>query len=259
MSRLLRLLPLVAISALCAGDLFAQSVIVLKNGRQITVQGYREEDGMIKFSGFGGEIGISRDQIQAILKPGDAEGRGTNLLGSQPTPGGPSEAPPPEPGATSAPSPGGEQQPGSQAERSGEAKEAAKGKVLTPEEQLAEERAKEEREYQNKVREITDQLKAAKERYILASRGSGGEEPRIASTDEEIRARADLLISRQREAEQNRSSRSAVVDSPPTGHTEKQREVSELKDWITQLEGNRSRLIEEMKQKGFDSAGLFTE
>ena len=37
----------------------AQYVLVLKNGRQITVQSYREDGTMIKFNGLGGEIGIA--------------------------------------------------------------------------------------------------------------------------------------------------------------------------------------------------------
>jgi len=56
----------VAILLGSAVSLSAEYVLVLKNGRQITVQSYREEGSMIKFPGFGGEIGISRDQIRTI-------------------------------------------------------------------------------------------------------------------------------------------------------------------------------------------------
>ena len=48
---------------------------MLKNGRQITVQSYREEGSMIKFTGLGGEIGISKDQVQTIrAEEGDRPG-----------------------------------------------------------------------------------------------------------------------------------------------------------------------------------------
>src|SRR5262245_32552075 len=52
----------------------ADYTIELKNGRRITVQTYREEAGMIKFTGLGGEIGLSKDQVLAIrpANPGDA-------------------------------------------------------------------------------------------------------------------------------------------------------------------------------------------
>ena len=57
----------------------AQHVIVLKNGRQITVQSYREEGSTIKFNGLGGEIGLPKDQIQAILKPGQSNRPGVSI------------------------------------------------------------------------------------------------------------------------------------------------------------------------------------
>src|SRR4026207_1685662 len=57
----------------------AQSVLVLKNGRQITVQSFRVEGSMIRFTGLGGEIAIPKDQIQAILKPGESDRPGLNI------------------------------------------------------------------------------------------------------------------------------------------------------------------------------------
>ena len=52
---------------------WADYTLVLKNGRRITVQSYREEGRMIKFRGLGGDIGISRDQIQSIQKADPGE------------------------------------------------------------------------------------------------------------------------------------------------------------------------------------------
>ena len=108
------------------GPVWADYTLVLKNGRRITVQSYREEGRMIKFRGLGGDIGISKDQIQSIQKadPGEPALEQTQLQ---------------EPAA------------GPQAaERS-----------LTPEE----EKAKEEKEYQQKLVELTGQLKEVRDRY----------------------------------------------------------------------------------------------
>lgn len=256
MNRFIRLFLLApAILVFCSASLFAQSTLVLKNGRRITVQSYREEGGIIKFSGFGGEIGIAKDQIQAILKPGEDEGRGLNVPGGQASPSAPERATQ-EAAGTPGPSPGQTQV---QAEKAGEAKDAAKEKALSPEEQAAQDKAKEEKEYQTRVKEITEQIKAMRERYVVIARGTGGSEPVVASTEEQIKARTDLLMSRQRDAEHNRAAQSDVVSSPPTGYSEKERAVTELRQRITQLEGERDRLIEEMRQKGFESAGLFVE
>jgi hypothetical protein len=46
----------------------ADYTLILKNGRRITVETYRQEGRMIKFHALGGEIGISKDQIQSIEK-----------------------------------------------------------------------------------------------------------------------------------------------------------------------------------------------
>ena len=46
--------------------LSADYTIVLKNGRRFNVQNFREEAGIVKLHGFGGEISIPKDQIQTI-------------------------------------------------------------------------------------------------------------------------------------------------------------------------------------------------
>ncbi|HEX9787493.1 MAG TPA: hypothetical protein VGB09_05670, partial [Candidatus Binatia bacterium] len=51
----------------------ARYVLVLKNGRQIIVQSYREEGSMIKFSGLGGEIALSKDQVQSIRRADETD------------------------------------------------------------------------------------------------------------------------------------------------------------------------------------------
>jgi hypothetical protein len=70
-----------------AVTLSAEYVLVLKNGRQISVQNYREEGSMIKFQGFGGEIGIAKDQLQTIRKIGPEGPLGLNVMGpAEPVP-----------------------------------------------------------------------------------------------------------------------------------------------------------------------------
>ena len=78
---------------------YADYVLVLKNGRQITVQSYREEGTMIKFTGLGGEIGISKDQLQTVREVGAEGTSGLNLrelerLQASPTRETASQAPP---------------------------------------------------------------------------------------------------------------------------------------------------------------------
>ncbi|MFQ5902346.1 MAG: hypothetical protein ACE5JO_01520 [Candidatus Binatia bacterium] len=283
MNRIIRFLLLsLAFLFWWSGPLSAEYTLVLKNGRRITVQSYREEGGMIKFYGLGGEIGIARDQIQSILKAG-GKGRGMVFPGVKETPARPSGASQ-EKKKVASPGPGGKAKVKGKKERPAEAKE----KVLIPEEKLAEERSKEEEEYQKRVREITEQIKAVRDRYALATRGSSGPEPSLLNSQEAIRARTDDLISRLRDAQHNPagpsdaggiklSTPSSFAGAPPTTielrpgeviprvdaplprYTGKQKELSELRNQIIQLQKKRERLIQEMRQKNFDTGSLFLE
>jgi hypothetical protein len=253
----------------CADLLFAQYTLVLKNGRRITVQSYREEGGMVKFSGFGGEIGIAKDQIQTIVKAGEGTAQGTVF----PPTAGPG-APAPLEGARRTPDAMG--------------REPAPGKAKTPEEQLAEERAKEEKEYQKRVEQITQQLREARERYSLLTRGRGGPEPSILETGEAMKGRADDLNSRLRDVQHSAgvpgdaggvrlstpSPFSGVppdeilltpqaappsVNPPPPSYSEREKELSDLRNRMARLERERDQMIQEMKQKNFDTGSLFLE
>src|SRR3990167_6341895 len=258
------------------GPLFAEYTLVLKNGRRITVQSYREEGGMIKFPGLGGEIGIKRDQIQSILKAGEPETRGMSLLGTER----PSVVPPTtarEEKIEAGRAPVEEAKPGQVQE-----------KALSPEEKLAQERAKEEREYQDKVRQLTDQIRSARDRFSLATRGSSGPEPTLLQTEEAIKARTDDLMSRLRDTQFNPSGPSDAggiklstpstfsgvppasvehragritpqVDVPRTGYSNKEKELSDLRNQLNQIQRDRERLIEQMKQKNFDTGSMFLE
>lgn len=271
MNGIIRFLPLGLASVFCwSGSLFADYTLVLKNGRRITVQSYREEGEMIKFPGLGGEIGITKDQIKSILKDGESEGRGMDLPRVQRSP--------PSPG------PVGE----AKAEEKKESPEEAKEKLLTPEEKLAEERAKEEKEYQKRVGEITGKIKALRDRYALATRGSTGPEPTLLNSKEAIKARTADLISRLRDAQYNPagpshaggvklSKPSSFAGAPSTtielrpggviprvrvplpNYTKKERELSDLRKQIGRLTDERERLIQEIRRKNLDTGSLFLE
>jgi len=224
---------------------------------------------MVKFSGFGGEIAVAKDQIQTIVKAGEGTAQGT-VLPPAAEPGGP------------APLEGAKKTPGAMG------REPAPGKAKTPEEQLAEERAKEEKEYQKRVAQITQQLREARERYSLLTRGKAGSEPSILETDEAMKARTEDLISRLRDVQNNpnvpadaggvrlstpspftgvppdeiqlnpRAAAPSVSSSPPS-YSEKQKELSNLRNQMGRLERERDQLIQEMKQKNFKTGSLFLE
>ena len=275
-----RLLPLAGALLLgFPGLLSADYTLVLKNGRRITVQSYREDGGMIKFPGLGGEIGIGRDQIQSILKAGERETQGMSLSGTERPQAGPATA-------------GQEQKLEAgkgPTQVKGEEKEAGAGqKALSPEEKLAEEKAKEEKDYQDKVKQLTEQIKSARDRFALSTRGSSGPEPTLLNSEEAIRARTDDLISRLRDAQHNPSGPSDAggvnlstpspfsglpptttelrpgqviprVDAPLPGYTGKEKELSDIRNQVNQLQKERERLIEQMKQKNFDTGALFLD
>ena len=260
------------------GSLCADYTLVLKNGRRITVQSYREDGGLIKFPGLGGEIGISRDQIQSILKAGEPESRGMSLLGTErATTGGATTS---QEEKLEAKAPAGQ----AKGEGKEEAPSQAKEKVLSP----AEEKAKEEKEYQDKVRQLTEQIKAARDRYAVSTRGSSGAEPTLLNSEEAIKARTDDLMSRLRDTQYNPSGPSDAggirlstpstfsggpatatehrpgtiaprVDAPLPTYTGKERDLSDMRNQINQLQKERERLIEQMKQKNFETGSLFLD
>ena len=244
--------------------LWADYTIVLKSGRRITVQTYREEGRMIKAYGLGGEIGIPKDQIQSILKAGE-EGRGMDLRSAESTEAGPAELRQEE-----------EKQPPTQVEGA------------PPGDKLAEERAKEEKEYQKRVKEITEQIKAATQRYSVAGRGGSTPEEALLGNEGAIRARADDLNARLRDQQHNPAGPSDAggvklstpspftgqppstielspgevaprANSPAPTYSEREREFSELRNRINQLVKERERLIEEMRQKNFETGNLFLD
>jgi hypothetical protein len=249
----------------------AQYTLVLKNGRRITVQSYREEGQSIRIYGIGGEIGIPRAEVQSILRAGE-EGRGLDLRGIEGIEG---EVSRPE---------GQEPRP-----------EGA-GATTTPAEATPDQRAKEEEDYRKRIEEVTAELNSVKDRYIAETRASSSRDPMLLETDEAIRARNEDLNSRLKDLQHNPEPpsdagpvrlsvpspftgqptgkaeirpgeglntagipiytppvTSPAVRPPPPAYSEREKELSDLRSRMNQLVKERERLIEEMKQKNFDT------
>jgi hypothetical protein len=230
------------------GVAHAQYVLVLKNGRQITVQSYREDGAMIKFSGLGGEIAISKDQVQTIRRAGEAD-RAAPSLTMNPPPAVISSEPPPPPSAPSS------------------VKAPSAPPPIAPEQQRARKRAEEEKAYEDKVRDLTAQLKDLRDRYSLITRGNKGPEPSFFTTEEAFKGQQADLISRLRDAQykaQGLPTGSASQSPPfsldaPPAYTEREKELSDLRSRIAQVENDRQKMIDEMKAKGFETGSLFLD
>lgn len=210
-------------------SLMADFTLVLKNGRRITVQSYREEGGMIKFHGLGGEIGIAKEQVQAILKAGERKQQGLSIpsLGAAAARSPEAIQPPSEKGAT-------------------ESKE-----VVSPEQALSEERALEEKEYRKRLREVTEKLDNARQRYYEATQG-GGSGSNVSK--EGFKAWAQDLASRIHDSQKAAGGESGV-NPPFPNYTAKETELSQLRSEIDSLQTERDLLIQEMKQKNIPTEG----
>lgn len=231
-----------------SGIACAQYVLILKNGRQITVQSYREDAGLIRFSGLGGEVAISKDQVQSIRRAGEGERSAIfDSASSRPTP-----APPVAPAAP-APAKAGPQEP------------TASGRPETERPSVG--RAEEEQAYREKVKELTEDLKKLRERYALLTRGNTGPEPKLFTTEAEFRGHQEDLLSRLRDAQYraqglpggaSATSPPFSLDAPPP-YSAKEQELSELRRRMSQIETTRQKLIDEMKLKNFDTGALFLD
>ncbi len=236
----------------------AQVVITLKNGRQITVEDYREDGATIKFYGFGGEIGLGKEQIQSIDRVRSGAPQGLNVRAS--------EAPAPPSGSDTA-VPGGEP--------------SAIERAPTRQE---EERAREEKEYQEKLIEITQRLREARDRYSAALRGTTSPDATQLVTEDQIRARGDDVTSRFKDALRNPSEPAPVnllrpspftslppaVESAVAGqsapslgtpepYTDREKAFSQLREETIKLEKEREKLINEMRQKNLGAGSMFAE
>jgi len=74
------LVSMILVLQFCATAIvFADYTVVLKNGRRMTVQSYREEGETIKVPALGGELGIPKEQIETILNAEHRKGQGLNI------------------------------------------------------------------------------------------------------------------------------------------------------------------------------------
>src|SRR5258705_8451879 len=265
MARLTRWLVLLAAAVILApAAASAQYTLVLKNGRRMTVQAYREEGQLIKFYGIGGDISLPRDQVESILRAGETEGRSLDLRG-------PAQSEAADTDAKRAGAIGPDRKPG--------AGEGADPAALDP-------KAQEEKEYRQKLEEITERLKMVQDSYLNATRGNSAPDPTLLTNEDQIRARNEDLTSRLRDAQHasgpppdagplklltpspftgvppdttefRPSAGPPAVGPPPPPYTPKEKELSDLRSQLNQLTKERERLIEEIKQKGLETGSLF--
>jgi len=212
----------------------AQYVLILKNGRQITVQSYREEGTLIKFTGLGGEIAIAKDQILAIEKAGQTNRPGLSL---------------PELDASS-------RQPASVPQKPAPTPTRDLAQPPSPRE-TAPIASAEEKEYQKKLAEVTAKLEAAKEKYFNATQG-GGTASNV--TKDGMSSWAMDLASRISDS-QKVPGGGGASSTPPTspyapGYTAKTKELSDLRIQIDSLQKERDSLIQEMKSKNIPTGGF---
>jgi hypothetical protein len=244
---------------------FADYSLILKNGRQLTVESYRENGGMISIYGLGGEIKIPKDEIERIEKATGQESTGLVIPKTQPV------APAPEPTL-----------------KPNIAPQALKPKEPSAAEKLAEARTKEQKQYEEKLVAVTEQLKQARDSYSQAARGNSGTEPFVFTTEESFRRHQEDLLSRLRDAQHNTglapdlgpvnlvtsssddgrarvtqfqaqqpTGPGGITDAP--GYTPEQKAFSDMRQRIVQLQKERQRIIDDMKQKDFPISAAFSD
>ena len=223
------LLATLAILTAWAGLADAQYVVVLKNGRQLTVQSYRDEGSTVKIQGLGGELGIPKDQIQSISKSGAGDRPGLNISNlERPSAGAPI---PPKPPA-SAPSAGAGDVPGGADVKAGAVPDEAK-------------------EYRRRLVEVTQKLEAARKRYLEASSaGNTGAD----FSKEGMRAWTADFTSRIQDSQKAGGGLAStpLTQPPPYPYTLKGKELSDMRIEIDGLEKQRNDLLQEMKSKNID-------
>lgn len=212
----------------------AQYVLILKNGRQITVQSYREEGTSIKFSGLGGEIAIAKDQIQAIEKAGQTNRPGLSL---------------PELDASSRQSASVPQKPTPTPTR--DVTQPPSPRETAP---IAAEEAK---EYQKRLADTTQKLEAAKEKYFNATQG-GGTASNLSKDG--ISSWVMDFASRIHDSQKvpGGGGASSTPPTPPYAptYTAREKELSDLRIQIDSLQKERDSLIQEMKSKNIPTGAF---
>ncbi len=212
-----------------SGAAQAQSILVLKNGRQITVESYRDDGSMIKFNGLGGEIAIPKDQIQAIQKAGQTNRPGLSITEMESA--APQKSPPTLARDQAPPASSGETR-------------------VAPD-------LNEAREYQKKLANVTFKLETAKQDYFTATQG-GGTASNISKDG--LRSWTMDLASRIHDS-QKVAGGGGASSTPPTypyapNYTAKEKELSDLRSRVDSLQKERDALVQEMKSKNLPTGGL---
>jgi hypothetical protein len=207
----------------------AQYVVVLKNGRQLTVQSYREEGSTVKIQGLGGELGIPKEQIQSISKSGQTDRPGLNISNLDNSS---RAAPVPAKPIPSAPA-------------------SRQSEISASTDINSGVSADEEKEYRERLAEITQKLESARTRYLEASSaGNTG-----AKFDKEgIRSWTADLASRIQDSQKagGGPASTPLAWSFPAPYTPKAKELSDMRMDIDKLEKERNDLIQEMKSKNIE-------
>jgi hypothetical protein len=214
----------------------AQYVVLLKNGRQLTVQSYREEGSTVKIQGLGGEMGIPKDQIQSISKSGQSDRPGVNLSNLETSSRAAPAPTPPKPAPAVAS--------GGSTESSGPAGSAPGVS------------AAEEKEYRRRLAEVSQKLEAARQRYYEATQG-GGSGSNVSK--EGLRSWTMDLASRIQDSHTKVKGDGGAASTPPMppllpGYHPKTKELSDIRAEIDQLEKERNELIQEIKSKGLEAS-----
>ena len=266
-----------------SGPLFADYTIVFKNGGRITVERYWEENGMVKFNGLGGEVGITRQQIQSILQVGEGANTGLVIAAVQES----------QPAAETK-----KRVPGSGVDKLKVTAAIGKLKPL-PKIRRFKEKDKEQEDYQSLDKPITEGIKSNTDRQWTITRGTSNPAPidiTILKTQKVImKRRLDDLNSRLKDAQRDLTRRTAVVklttngrfagrketiwllpggrkvttgkvdyqpvgvrrvDVPLPGYSDKERELSRLNNHIINLRAERKRLSGVPKNETWGLPGL---
>lgn len=226
---------------------FADYTIFLKNGRRFDVQNFREEAGIVKLHGFGGEISIPKDQIQTIRPAGEAKSV--------------TEAPPQSARGTVSEN----EVPAT--ERKNAVTQNLADAPGSIEKEIPKPSVKEEDAYRQLIKKIDDQLKELRARYSTETRGNTGVDPFLFTTEEAFRGHQEDLLSRLRDAQYKAQGLASGGEAqsppfstnPPPAYTEKQKLLSDLRNRLHELENERERVIAEMKRNHMDAGSLYSE
>lgn len=200
-----------------------QFVVVLKNGRQLTVPAYRDEGSTVKIFGLGGELVIPKDQIASISKVEESPRQGLNLIELE-------SAARQEKAQKSAPI-------------GAATKDSAVSDGTKPD-------TDEKTKYYKRLFEVTQKLEAAKEEYFKETQG-GGTSSNVSR--EGLAAWTMDLASRIHDSQKIRGG-GGPSSTPPThpyapNYTARETKLSDLRAEVDALQKERDVLIEEMKSK----------